>query len=170
MNLLHLPNYQGGYRVTCNKCQGVTKSCETTFDEFVVINHCFEQHSLYGEGKKVFLSLCPSCFQSLCGEYIVVSDDKRKPWKTFFVDESSSPKPSVNQEYSAEMTRAEKRIYELILALETVDGYPPNINELMRESGYNYQSSLARVLVRLRDKGWIKSTPQNNHWSIKQWR
>jgi SOS-response transcriptional repressor LexA len=67
------------------------------------------------------------------------------------------------------MTRAEKRIYELILALETVDGYPPIITELMKASGYKRKSSLERILEQLRNKGWIKSTPQNNHWSIARW-
>lgn len=64
------------------------------------------------------------------------------------------------------MTRAEKRIYELILALEKVDGYPPIITELMKISGYKQKSSLDRILEQLRNKGWVKSTPQNNNWSI----
>ena len=47
------------------------------------------------------------------------------------------------------LIRAEKRMYELILSLETVDGYTPNINDLFQYSGYKRRSTLERLLIYL---------------------
>ena len=51
--------------------------------------------------------------------------------------------------------RAEKGMHQLILSLETVGGYPPNINDLFQCSGYKRRSTLERLLICLEKEGGL---------------
>lgn len=57
----------------CDRCGSEARRDEAAFQEFVSIDQVAGYGSVFGDGNRVRLDLCPACLKALAGEWIRVS-------------------------------------------------------------------------------------------------
>jgi hypothetical protein len=57
----------------CDRCGSKARRDEAAFQEFVSIDQVAGYGSVFGDGNRVRLDLCPACLQQLVGEWIRIT-------------------------------------------------------------------------------------------------